>query len=62
LTYAILDFADLAGAILTKTNLKGTDLRYVQNLTQSQINDSICDRTTTFPAHLVHPLFVGKVS
>jgi uncharacterized protein YjbI with pentapeptide repeats len=56
LTYAILDFADLRSAILTKTNLKGTNLRYVQNLTQAQINDSICDNTTAFPADLVHPL------
>jgi uncharacterized protein YjbI with pentapeptide repeats len=56
LTYAILDFADLRDAILTKTNLKGTNLRHVQHLTQAQINDAICDRTTAFPDHLVHPL------
>jgi uncharacterized protein YjbI with pentapeptide repeats len=56
LTYALLDFADLRGAVLTKTKLKGTNLRYVKNLTQAQIDDTICDDTTAFPAHLVHPL------
>ena len=52
LSHAVLDYADLSGAILTKTNLKGTDLRYVRNLTQAQIDDSFCDSTTVFPAHL----------
>ena len=52
LSHAVLDYADLSGAILTKTNLKGTDLRYVKNLTQAQIDDSFCDSTTVFPAHL----------
>jgi hypothetical protein len=52
LSHAVLDYADLSGAILTKTNLKGTDLRYVKNLTRAQIDDSFCDSTTVFPAHL----------
>jgi hypothetical protein len=34
---------------------------HVQNLTQSQINLSICDATTIFPAHLVHPIAMLKV-
>jgi pentapeptide repeat protein len=62
LSHALLDYADLRGTILTKTNLKGTNLRYVQNLTQAQIDDSFCDRTTVFPAHLVHPMSTHRWS
>jgi len=58
---AILDYADLCGALLSNTNLTGASLLHVQNLTQSQINLSICDPTTKFPAHLVHPITMLKV-
>jgi uncharacterized protein YjbI with pentapeptide repeats len=56
LSYAVLDRADFGGAILSSANLTGASLQHVQNLTQTQINHSICDATTIFPAHLVHPI------
>ena len=61
LSYAVLDYADLSGAILLDANLTGASLRHVQNLTQSQINLSICDIATIFPAHLVHPIATLEV-
>jgi pentapeptide repeat protein len=56
LSYAVLDYADLNGAVLSNANLTGASLRHVENLTQDQINLSICDATTIFPTHLVHPI------
>jgi Pentapeptide repeats (8 copies) len=56
LSYAVLDHADFSGALLSGTNLTGANLLHVQNLTQIQINDSLCDTGTIFPAHLVHPI------
>jgi uncharacterized protein YjbI with pentapeptide repeats len=56
LSHAVLDHADLGGANLARANLKGATLRYVENLTQAQINESICDLTTIFPEFLVHPI------
>jgi Pentapeptide repeats (8 copies) len=61
LSCAVLDHADLRGAILFNANLTGASLRHVQNLTQSQINHSICDVATIFPAHLVHPIATLRV-
>ena len=61
LSCAVLDYADFNGAVLSDTNLTGASLRHVQNLTQSQINLSICDASTIFPAHLVHPIAMLKV-
>jgi Pentapeptide repeats (8 copies) len=61
LSCAIFDYADFNGAVLSSANLTGASLRHVQNLTQNQINLSICDATTIFPAHLVHPIAVLKV-
>jgi hypothetical protein len=61
LSYAVLDNADFSRAILSNANLTGASLRHVQNLTQSQINLSICDVSTIFPAHLVHPIATLKV-
>ncbi len=61
LSCTILDYADFSGAVLTNANLTGASLLHVQNLTQSQINLSICDATTIFPAHLVHPIAMLKV-
>jgi len=61
LNCTILDYADLRGALLSNANLTGASLLHVQNLTQSQINLSICDATTIFPAHLVHPIAMLKV-
>ena len=61
LSCTILDYADFSGAILSNANLAGTSLLHVQNLTQSQINLSICDATTVFPAHLVHPIAMLKL-
>ena len=55
LSGAFLDYADFAGAVLTDANLSGASLQHVQNLTQAQINDSICNAATILPAHLVHP-------
>ena len=55
LSYAVLDYADFNDAILTDANLSGTSLHHVQNLTQAQINHSICDAATILPGHLVHP-------
>ena len=57
----ILDYADVRGALLSNANLTGASLLLVQNLTQSQINLSICDATTIFPAHLVHPIAMLKM-
>ena len=50
LSGAILDYADFTGAVFTDANLQ-----HVQNLTQAQINDSICNAATILPAHLEHP-------
>ena len=61
LSCTILDYADFSGAVLSNANLTGASLLHVQNLTQSQINLSICDATTIFPAHLVHPIAMLKV-
>jgi hypothetical protein len=61
LSCTILDYADFNGALLSNANLTGASLLHVQNLTQSQINLSICDATTIFPAHLVHPIAMLKV-
>jgi hypothetical protein len=61
LSCTILDYADFSGAVLSNANLTGASLLDVQNLTQSQINLSICDATTIFPAHLVHPIAMLKV-
>jgi hypothetical protein len=61
LACAVLDDADLSGAILTHANLIGTSLRKVHGLTQAQINDTICDLTTTFPEHLIHPIATLEV-
>jgi uncharacterized protein YjbI with pentapeptide repeats len=55
LSHVILDYADFTGATLMDANLSGASLRHVQNLTQAQIKDSICDATTILPAHLVRP-------
>ena len=57
----ILDYADLRDALLSNANLTGASLLHVKNLTQSQINLSICDTTTVFPAHLVHPIAMLKM-
>jgi|SRR6516165_9657881 len=54
LSGAILDYADFTGAVLTDANLSGASLQHVQNLTQAQINDSICNAATILPAHLEH--------
>jgi len=61
LSCAVLDHADFNDAVLSGANLTGASLRHVQNLTQSQINLTICDTTTIFPAHLVHPIAMLKV-
>ena len=61
LSCTILDYADFSGAVLSNANLAGASLLHVQNLTQSQINLSICDATTVFPAHLVHPIAMLKM-
>jgi uncharacterized protein YjbI with pentapeptide repeats len=59
---AILDYADFAGAVLTDANLSGASLQHVQNLTQAQINDSICNAATILPAHLEHPASRLKIA
>lgn len=61
LAHAVLDHTNLRGAVLTNANLTGASLRGVQNLTQAQINETICDLTTTFPEHLIHPLSTLEV-
>ena len=61
LSCTILDYADFSGALLSNANLTGASLLHVQNLTQGQINLSICDSTTIFPTHLVHPIAMLKV-
>ena len=61
LSCTILDYADFSGAVLSNANLAGASLLHVQNLTQSQINLSICDSATIFPTHLVHPISMLKL-
>jgi hypothetical protein len=61
LSYAVLDYADFNGALLSSANLTGANLLNVQNLTQVQINNSLCDTGTIFPAHLVHPIAMLEV-
>ena len=61
LSCTILDYADFGGALLSNANLTGASLLHVQNLTQSQISLSICNATTIFPPHLVHPIAMLKV-
>ena len=61
LSYGVLDHADFNGALLSSANLTGANLLHVQNLTQVQINDSLCNTGTIFPAHLVHPITSLKV-
>lgn len=56
LTKAVLDHVNFDGAVLAHANLTGATLCGAQNLTQAQINQAICDRTTIFPEHLVHPI------
>jgi uncharacterized protein YjbI with pentapeptide repeats len=55
LSGALLDYADFAEAVLADTNLSGASLRHVQNLTQAQINHSICNAHTILPEHLENP-------
>jgi uncharacterized protein YjbI with pentapeptide repeats len=55
LSGAVLDYVDFNGAALTDANLSGASLQHVQNLTQAQINHSICNAATILPAHLEHP-------
>jgi uncharacterized protein YjbI with pentapeptide repeats len=52
----------MAGAVLTDANLSAASLQYVQNLTQAQINDSICNAATILPAHLEHPASRLKIA
>ena len=52
---AVLDYADFNGAVLMDANLSGAILQDAQNLTQAQINDSICDATTILPPLLRSP-------
>ena len=61
LSCTILDYADLRDTLLSNANLAGTSLLHVQNLTQSQINLSLCDSATIFPTHLVHPIAMLKL-
>ena len=61
LSYAVLDHADFDGAVLSDANLTGASLLHVHNLTQSQINLTICDAATIFPTPLVHPIAMLKV-
>jgi hypothetical protein len=56
LAHAVLDDADLSDSVLTRANLIGTRLRGARGLTQAQINETICDLTTVFPEHLIHPI------
>ena len=56
LAHAVLDNASFSGAILTSANVRGASLRGAKNLTQAQINALICDLSTIFPEHLVHPV------
>jgi uncharacterized protein YjbI with pentapeptide repeats len=62
LSGAILDYADFTGAVLTDANLSAASLQHVQNLTQAQINDSICNAATILPAHLEHPATRLKIA
>jgi uncharacterized protein YjbI with pentapeptide repeats len=62
LSGAILDYADFTGAVLIDANLSGASLQHVQNLTQAQINDSICNAATILPAHLEHPASRLKIA
>jgi uncharacterized protein YjbI with pentapeptide repeats len=55
LSGALLDYADFTDAVLTDANLSGASLRHVQNLTQAQINNSICNADTILPEHLENP-------
>jgi uncharacterized protein YjbI with pentapeptide repeats len=53
---AFIDYADFKGAVLTDTNLCGVNLQHVRNLTQAQINRSLCDVATVLPAYLENPV------
>ena len=55
LSGALLDYADFTDAVLTDANLSGASLQHVQNLTQAQINNSICNADTILPEHLENP-------
>jgi len=61
LSCTILDYADFSGAVLSNANLARASLLHVKNLTQSQINLSICDSATIFPTHLVHTIAMLKM-
>jgi len=52
---AVLDYADFNGAVLMDANLSGASLQHAQNLTQTQLNDSICDAVTILPPDLEKP-------
>jgi uncharacterized protein YjbI with pentapeptide repeats len=55
LSGALLDRSDFGYAVLTHANLSGASLRHVQNLTQAQVNNSICNADTILPEHLENP-------
>ena len=55
LNYARLNGADCAGARLDGADLSGAMLATVSNLTQSQIETAIGDRSTRLPGGLVRP-------
>jgi uncharacterized protein YjbI with pentapeptide repeats len=55
-TAACLDYANFGGALLTDANLRGVNMLLVQNITQDQINQSLCDLATVLPDHVVNPV------
>jgi uncharacterized protein YjbI with pentapeptide repeats len=62
LSGAILDYADFSGAMLTDANLSAASLQHVRNLTQAQINETICNAATILPADLEHPASRLKIT
>ena len=50
LAHAILDDADLTGAAMAITSVKGTDLTRVKGLTQAQLDQACGDAATKAPA------------
>lgn len=56
LSGAKLDGADLRGAVLMGCDLTGADLSKVENLTQAQVEKTLCDLETRLPPGLSRPV------
>jgi uncharacterized protein YjbI with pentapeptide repeats len=52
--------ADFKGAVMMGADLRDADLSRVENLTQAQVDKTICDKATKLPPGVFRPLAEGE--